>query len=68
MRNLGALALCGLAIGSSLVVGAVAARTSLPPAVAEFVTAFGGGVLLAAIALGSPAPSPSGTTRPPVTS
>ena len=37
----------------SLVVGAVvAARTSLPPAVAEFVTAFGGGVLLAAIALG----------------
>jgi hypothetical protein len=41
------LALWGLAIGSSLVVGAVvAARTSLPPAVAEFVTAFGGGVLL----------------------
>lgn len=53
MRNLGASALWGLAIGSSLVVGAVvAARTSLPPAVAEFVTAFGGGVLLAAIALG----------------
>jgi hypothetical protein len=69
VRNLGASALWGLAIGSSLVVGAVvAARTSLPPAVAELVTAFGGGVLLAAIALGSPAPSPSGTTRPPVTS
>ena len=53
MRNIGALALWGLATGASLVVGAVvAARTSLPPAVAEFVTAFGGGVLLAAIALG----------------
>ena len=52
MRNLGALALWSLTIGSSLVVGAVvAARTSLPPAVAELVTAFGGGVLLAAIAL-----------------
>jgi len=52
VRNLGALALWGLATGASLVVGAVvAARTSLPPAVAEFVTAFGGGVLLAAIAL-----------------
>jgi hypothetical protein len=48
-----ASALWGLAIGSSLVVGAVvAARTSLPPAVAEFVTAFGGGILLPAIALG----------------
>jgi hypothetical protein len=68
-RNFGALALWGITIGSSVVVGAVAAaRTSLPPAVAEFVTAFGGGVLLAAIALGSPAPSPSGTTRSPVTS
>jgi zinc transporter ZupT len=53
VRNLDALALWGLAIGSSLVVGAVvAARTSLQPAVAEFVTAFGGGILLAAIALG----------------
>ncbi len=52
VRNLGASALWGLAIGSSLVVGAVvAARTSLPPAVAEFATAFGGGLLLAAIAL-----------------
>jgi len=52
VRNVGALALWGLAIGSSLVVGAVvAARTSLPPAVAEFVTAFGGGILFAAIAL-----------------
>jgi ZIP family zinc transporter len=52
VRNLGASALWGLAVGSSLVVGAVvAARTSLPPAVAEFVTAFAGGVLLAAIAL-----------------
>ena len=66
VRNLGASALWGLAIGSSLVVGAVvAARTSLPPAVAELVTAFGGGVLLAAIALGSPAP-PSRTTRFPL--
>ena len=52
MRNVGVLALWGLAIGSSLVVGAVvAARTPLPPAVAEFATAFAGGVLLAAIAL-----------------
>jgi zinc transporter, ZIP family len=42
----------GAAIGLSLVVGAlVAAWTKLPSAVAEFVTAFGGGVLLAAIAL-----------------
>jgi zinc transporter, ZIP family len=50
--SLGALALWGLAIGASLVVGTVvAARTSLPSAVAEFVTAFGGGVLLAAITL-----------------
>jgi ZIP family zinc transporter len=52
MRNVGASALWGLAVGLSLVVGAVvAARVRLPPAVAELVTTFGGGVLLAAIAL-----------------
>jgi hypothetical protein len=52
MRNLGGSAIWGLAIALSLVAGAVvAARTTLPAAVAELLTTFGGGVLLAAIAL-----------------
>lgn len=51
MRNLGASAVWGVAIGLSLVLGAiVAARTRLPASVAELLTTFGGGVLLAAIA------------------
>ena len=52
MRSLGASAVWGIAIGLSLVLGSiVAARTKLPPAVAEFLTTFGGGLLLAAVAL-----------------
>ena len=42
----------GLVVGASLVVGAVAAAvTSLPERLAAMLTAFGGGILLAAVAL-----------------
>lgn len=52
MDNLGPSAAWGLLIGVSLLVGAlVAATTKLPAAVAATITAFGGGVLLAAVAL-----------------
>jgi zinc transporter, ZIP family len=45
-------ALWGLAVGGTLFAGAlVAARAELPPRLSAFVTAFGGGILLAAIAL-----------------
>ena len=52
MENLGAALAWGLAIGGSLVVGAVAAALfTLPDRLAATVTAFGGGILLSAIAL-----------------
>jgi ZIP family zinc transporter len=52
MENLGASAGWGLVVGASLLVGAVAAaRRRLPERVAATLTAFGGGILLAAIAL-----------------
>jgi ZIP family zinc transporter len=52
MTNLGASVAWGLAIAATLVAGGVvAAVLDLPPRVAATVTAFGGGVLLAAIAL-----------------
>jgi zinc transporter, ZIP family len=52
MTNLGASAVWGIAIGLSLTAGAVvAARARLPSKVAELLTTFGGGILLAAIAL-----------------
>jgi zinc transporter, ZIP family len=52
MENFGASAGWGLVIGGSLVLGAVvAAVLQLPERVAATLTAFGGGVLLAAIAL-----------------
>jgi zinc transporter ZupT len=52
MENLGASLGWGLVIGGSLVLGAVsAAILRLPGRVAATLTAFGGGVLLAAIAL-----------------
>jgi zinc transporter, ZIP family len=52
MENLGASLTWGLVIGASLVLGAVgAARLRLPARVAATLTAFGGGILLAAIAL-----------------
>jgi zinc transporter, ZIP family len=52
MSNLGASGGCGLAVAFSLVAGAlVAAGLRLPPRVAATVTAFGGGVLLAAVAV-----------------
>jgi ZIP family zinc transporter len=52
MENLGDSAVWGLAIGASLVAGAAAAAlTDLPERVAAVMTAFGGGILLAAIAL-----------------
>src|SRR5688572_15069386 len=42
----------GLAVGGTLLVGALAAaRTTLPERAAATITAFGGGVLLAAVAL-----------------
>ncbi len=52
MENLGDATLWGLVIGASLVAGAAAAAAiRLPERVAATVTAFGGGILLAAIAL-----------------
>ena len=52
MSNLAASAGWGLAVGASLVLGAVAASwLSLPERVAAWATAFGGGLLLAAVAL-----------------
>ncbi len=52
MQNLGASLGWGLVVGASLVAGAVAAALlSLPARLAAALTAFGGGVLFAAIAL-----------------
>jgi ZIP family zinc transporter len=52
MQNIGASLGWGLVIGASLVLGAVsAALIRLPPRVAATLTAFGGGILLAAVAL-----------------
>jgi zinc transporter, ZIP family len=52
MANLGASTAWGLVVAASLVAGAVvAALVELPPRVAATITAFGGGVLLAAVAL-----------------
>jgi ZIP family zinc transporter len=52
MGNLGASAAWGLAVGGSLLAGAAAAAAlRLPSTFAALVTAFGGGVLLAAVAL-----------------
>jgi ZIP family zinc transporter len=52
VANLGASAGWGLVVGGSLLAGAlVAARLRLPPRVSATLTAFGGGVLMAAIAL-----------------
>jgi len=52
MENLGDATIWGLVIGASLVAGAAtAAALRLPERIAAMVTAFGGGVLLAAIAL-----------------
>jgi zinc transporter, ZIP family len=51
VENLGPSLGWGVAVGASLVVGAVAAAViTLPPRKAALITAFGGGVLLAAIA------------------
>lgn len=52
MRNFGAAAFWGLAVAASLLVGALAAAgLRLAPRVAATLTAFGGGVLLAAVAV-----------------
>ena len=52
MENLGTAAVWGLAIGASLVAGALAAAlVRLPSKLAAALTAFGGGILLAAVAL-----------------
>lgn len=52
MTGLGSSAGLGLAIAATLVIGAlVASRITLPERVAASITAFGGGVLLAAVAL-----------------
>jgi zinc transporter, ZIP family len=52
MSNLGAAAVWGLAVAASLLAGAVAAAgLRLPPRVAATLTAFGGGILLAAVAV-----------------
>lgn len=52
MANLGAATVWGLVVGGSLIVGAlVASAVRLPSNVAALVTAFGGGVLLVAVAL-----------------
>ncbi len=52
MANLGASAAWGLVVAASLVAGAVvAAVVELPPRLAATITAFGGGILLAAVAL-----------------
>jgi zinc transporter, ZIP family len=51
MSNLGASVGWGLAVGASLVLGAVAAvQLGLPERIAAFVTTFGGGILVAAVA------------------
>jgi len=51
MENLGASLAWGAAVGASLVAGAVAAAfLRLPPRVAATLTAFGGGILFAAVA------------------
>ncbi|CAN5676347.1 ZIP family zinc transporter [soil metagenome] len=51
MTNLGASALWGLLVGTSLVAGALTAvRLKVPESVSAVVSAFGGGLLLAAIA------------------
>src|SRR5919108_2392889 len=52
MSNIGASASWGLAVAASLVVGAFAAAgLRLPPRVAATLTSFGGGILLAAVAV-----------------
>jgi ZIP family zinc transporter len=52
VANLGESAAWALAVGLSLAIGAaIAARARFPPKVAELLTTFGGGILLAAIAL-----------------
>ena len=52
MANLGASTAWGLVVAASLVAGAaVAAAVDLPPRIAAMLTAFGGGTLLAAVAL-----------------
>ena len=52
MTNLGASIVWGLAIATSLVAGGVVASAAgLPARSAATITAFGGGILLAAIAL-----------------
>jgi ZIP family zinc transporter len=52
MSYLGASAGWGIVVGASLLVGAlVAARLNLPPKTSAVLTAFGGGILLAAVAL-----------------
>jgi zinc transporter, ZIP family len=52
VANLGASSAWGLVVAASLLAGAVlAAVVELPPRVAATITAFGGGVLLAAVAL-----------------
>jgi ZIP family zinc transporter len=52
VTSLGPSVIWGLAVGASLVAGSLIASTiELPPRVAAIITAFGGGVLLAAIAL-----------------
>jgi ZIP family zinc transporter len=52
MSNFGASAGWGLVVAASLIVGALAAaRLQLPPRVAAVLTAFGGGILLAAVAV-----------------
>jgi ZIP family zinc transporter len=52
MENIGAAAGWGLVVGASLLAGAVAAALlQLPERVAATLTAFGGGILLAAVAL-----------------
>ena len=52
MTNLGASVVWGVAIAASLVAGGVvASAVGLPARAAAMITAFGGGVLLAAIAL-----------------
>ncbi|MGI9081617.1 MAG: ZIP family zinc transporter, partial [Thermoleophilaceae bacterium] len=52
MGQLGASAGWGLAVAASLLAGALAGATlKLPERVAATITAFGGGVLLAAVAL-----------------
>jgi zinc transporter, ZIP family len=52
VEYLGAALGWGLVVGGSLLAGGiVAARVSLPPRISAIITAFGGGILLAAVAL-----------------